>query len=205
MDFIILVLTRLRILPPLHSQAHLVTYTGKQAILMKYITTILTILLLALVFSCHKDPPIPTPQSRAQQALMPPALFSTNFDTAIKTASVIVSSGTIEINATDSIHRPCGLQAWIDFKFKAHDTGTYTLSYANKGTAYIGNPCDHLPPPDLFSTDSTHTGIVVLTQYDSVSHLLSGHFKFEGRYFYGPRPWDTVTQACTGTFSNLHW
>ncbi len=55
--------------------------------------------------------------------------------------------------------------------------GEYTLDYTLKGNAYY----DYTPyPNDEFRTDSIHTGLIKIIEYNTNSKIIAGTFSFQG-------------------------
>jgi len=79
-------------------------------------------------------------------------------------------------------------------------TGTYTLSDSTfSGQYWDGTILNQT----TYITDSTHTGTVTITKYDTANKLMSGTFSFTARQFY---PTGTATKSVTnGSFTDAKW
>ncbi|HXP50541.1 MAG TPA: DUF6252 family protein [Bacteroidia bacterium] len=119
------------------------------------------------------------------------------------------SGGVFSFNGNETFNprtQAFGVET-ISLNFKAAGTGTYLLSTTNYGVTFWRNnttPYNPPPPNEFYSTDSTHTGSVTLTQFDTVNHIASGSFSFIGSESQ-PIKGENMDTVRNGSFSQLTW
>ncbi len=155
-------------------------------------------LLLLILYSCKKDNSITKTASSPLTATISRSIASNGTFDFSPTVKVIHDSISISGTYIDNSNANCPSYVNINLMFKAKQSGSYVINYGDNSA---GDYCSL--NSFLYSTDSSHSGSVTVTQLDTVGHIVSGIFKFAAEQEVPIRYGGVDTT--TGSFTKLSW
>ena len=170
-------------------------------------TLLITICALVLILGCKKN--------NNSNPSPPPPAQTYNHDFHCKANGVLFESDAMIGNHNSSIFQILGpgitntqttySETNIMFVGVLPVKGTYKIGEENVGDAYGTYSYGTLSALISYGTDATHTGTVVITNYDSTAHKISGTFNFS-LVQVSPTQDSTKTVSITeGQFTDLTW
>lgn len=132
-----------------------------------------TLLLIGLLVYCSCEKKSVTPSSLSQ----PSTYFKVNQYTCLSDSAVYRGTSLKLYGSYGNINAHLWAED-VSIYANVNDTGTYKLGAKSSGGYATYYYYFWEGPPELYTTDSSHTGILTISQYDAVAKLITGTYSF---------------------------